>query len=104
MAKYVFVYKGGSMAATEQERHAAMTAWMQWFGTLGTAVVDAGNPFGPSKAVKATGAATDGASSALTGYSVLQADSLDAAATLAHACPILKSGGSVDVYETMNVM
>ena len=104
MTKYLLAYKGGGMPATEQERQAVMAAWGQWFGALGTAVVDGGNPFGKSRAVAATGARGDGASSSLTGYSVLQAESLDAAAKLAAGCPILKGGGTVDVYETINVM
>ena len=35
MARYVMVFKGGSMAPTEAEREAAMAAWGGWFGTLG---------------------------------------------------------------------
>ena len=103
MTKYLLAYKGGSIPASEQEQKAAMAAWGQWFGSLGTAVVDGGNPFGRSRAVAATGSRGDGAS-ALTGYSVLQAESLEAAASLAAGCPILKNGGTGDVYETINVM
>ena len=44
-----------------------------------------------------TGAATAG----LSGYSVLQADSLDAAAVLAKGCPVLEIGGTVEVYEAL---
>jgi hypothetical protein len=104
MANYLMAYKGGGMAATEGEREAAMAAWGNWFGTLGPAVVDAGNPFGPSAAVNGAGTVDHGASSGLTGYSVLQADSLDAASELAKGCPVLANGGSVDVYETIQVM
>ena len=103
MAKYVLVYKGGGMAETDAEREAAMAAWGSWFGTLGAAIVDAGNPFGGSTAVSANGSGGT-ASSALTGYTVLTADSLDGAAELAKGCPILSNGGSVEVYETIDVM
>ena len=44
------------------------------------------------------------AGSGLTGYSVFQADSLAAATELAKDCPVLQSGGAVDVYETHPVM
>jgi hypothetical protein len=104
MTKYLLAYKGGGTPASEQDRQAAMAAWGQWFGSLGAAVVDGGNPFGQSRAVSAGGGRGDGAGTALTGYSVLQAESLDAAAKMAAGCPILKSGGTVDVYETINVM
>jgi hypothetical protein len=105
MANYVLVYKGGGgMAQTDAEREAAMAAWGQWFTDLGQAVVEVGNPFGPSLSVTGGGAVSDGASSALTGYSVLAADSLGDAAEKAKSCPVLANGGSVEVYETIDVM
>jgi hypothetical protein len=103
MANYLLAYTGGGMAQTDAEREAAMAAWGQWFGTLGSAVVDAGNPVGASASVSAAG--SDGAArSGLTGYSVVAADSLDAATALVKGCPILADGGKVDVYETIPVM
>ena len=98
MAKYVFAYKGGRMAETEQEQQAAMQAWGAWFGELGSAVVDAGNPFNGSKAVGGDG--TPG----LTGYSIVTADNLDAASRLAEGSPVLANGGSVEVYEVLEIM
>jgi hypothetical protein len=104
MANYLLAYKGGGMAATDAEREGAMAAWGAWFGSLGSAVVDAGNPFGPSAAVSADGGVSDGAPSGLTGYSVVSADSLAAASELTKGCPIFAAGGGVDVYETIAVM
>jgi hypothetical protein len=96
MAKFVLAYRGGGMAETEAEQEAVMQAWMGWFGSLGDAVVDGGNPFGASASVGG-----GEAESALTGYSIIEAGSLDAATELAGGCPVLQSGGSVDVYEAM---
>jgi hypothetical protein len=99
MSNYLFAYRGGSMATTDEEREAAMAAWGAWFGQLGEAIVDPGNPFGPSTSV-----GNGSADAALSGYSVIKSDSLDAAAKLADGCPVLAHGGSVDVYETIPVM
>jgi hypothetical protein len=98
VANYMLAYKGGAMASTDAEREAAMAAWGKWFGELGPAIVDAGNPFGPSASLG------NGASSGLTGYSILTADSLDAATELAKGSPVLTHGGSVEVYETIPIM
>jgi hypothetical protein len=98
VGKYVLVYQGGEMAETEEAQQAAMAAWGAWFGSLGTAVVDGGAPFGASAAVGG-GASTPG----LTGYSVLEAESLDAAVQMAGSCPIVADGGTVDVYEAIDV-
>jgi hypothetical protein len=104
MPKYVLAYHGGSMAATEAEQAAAMAAWGAWFGTLGDAIVDGGNPTGASKTVTADGSTVDGGgANPLSGYSLVTATDLDAAVSLAKGCPILSSGGTVEVAETIEM-
>ena len=100
MAKFVYVYTGGQMADTPEAQEQAMQAWGAWFGTLGDKITDMGNPFGASATVK-SGGSSEGGASRLTGYSVVEAESLDEAAVKADGCPILQSGGNVEVYEAI---
>jgi hypothetical protein len=102
MGKYLYAYKGGGLAATEEEQAASMAAWQAWFGELGDAVVEIGAPFAGSAAVS-SGGSNGAAGSGLTGYSVVSAASLEDAATQARGCPIFSSGGSVDVYEAIEM-
>lgn len=102
MGKFVFAYRGGSAPTSEAEGAKVMEAWIAWFGTLGAAVIDGGNPFGASMAIAADGS-TKAATSGLSGYSVISADDLSAASTLAKGCPILAAGGSVEVFEAMDM-
>ena len=104
MANCVLVFKGGGMPETEEEGQQIMAAWGAWFGSLGEAVVDGGNPFAGSMTVEADGNATEGAASELTGYAILKADTLAAATDMAKSCPILASGGTIEVYETLPMM
>ena len=104
MANYVLLYRGGGMPETDAEREQVMAQWGQWYGQMGEAVVDGGNPFGPSATVSPDGAVKDGADSRLTGYTILKADSLSAANGMAKGCPVLTAGGTVEVYETFPVM
>jgi hypothetical protein len=104
LANYLLAYKGGGVPESDAERDAQMAAWGKWFQDLGEAVVDGGNPVGPSKLVSDGGAVSDGAPSGLTGYSVISAASLDAATELAKGCPVFAVGGGVEVYETFEVM
>jgi len=103
VAKYVFIYSGGSTNTTPEEQEQAMQAWMGWFGTLGSDVVEIGNPFGPSSTVSADGSARDGGASGLGGYSVIEAASLSDAASKAKGCPVLAGGGHVEIYEALAV-
>ena len=104
MGHYLLAYTGGDQPTSEEEGKAVMAAWIAWFGTLGAAVVDGGNPFGPSASIAPDGAVTIGGRAGLTGYSVITADSLDAAVALAKGCPQLSANGGVEVYETFDVM
>lgn len=104
MGNYLLAYRGGRMADTQAERDAQMAKWGAWFGELGDAVVDMGNPFAGSASVSSDGTVSDNAGSGLGGYSVLKADSLAVATELAKGSPVLSNGGSVDVYEAMAVM
>jgi hypothetical protein len=103
MGKYVLAYRGGGMGETAEEQEAAMTQWMNWFGGLGEAVVDAGSPFGPSASITQDGAVRDGGASALTGYSIIAADSMEDACAKAKGCPVLSSGGDIEVYESLPI-
>ena len=104
MANYVLVYSGGGMPETEAEQQAVLASWGRWYDGLGQAVVDGGNPFGPSSSVASDGTVSQSAPSALSGYTIISADSLDTATAHAKGCPILDSGGRVDVYETFQIM
>jgi hypothetical protein len=106
MANYLLLYSGGSAGTTPAEREKVMQAWGGWFGKLGDNIVDAGNPFAQHAKNVSGGAVHDGSVSTppATGYSILKADSLNAAADLAKGCPVLQSGGKITVYEITPAM
>jgi hypothetical protein len=103
MGKYVLAYKGGAMGTSEAEQQEAMTRWMNWFGSLGEAVLDGGSPFGPSSTIGSNGTISDGGASRLTGYSIIDAGNMAEACERAKGCPVLSSGGSLDVYEALSM-
>ena len=102
MGKYVLAYSGGgSMGESEEEQEAIMGQWMTWFASLAEAIVDGGAPFGPSATVASDGEVSEGGASALSGYSIISAESLHDAVEKAKGCPVLAGGGAVHVYETI---
>ena len=74
MAKYLFVYHGGGKGpTTPDEIKAVMDAWGAWFGSMGAAVVDGGNPVGLSSTVKPDGSlASGGGANPVSGYSLIE--------------------------------
>ena len=100
MTQFVFTYHDGAgMPETEEAVAAEMAAWEAWFGTLGDAVVDGGNPFGGTTGVASDGSVSEGGSSGLGGYSIVDAAVADAAVAMAKGCPILSDSGTVELAE-----
>ena len=104
MAKYLYVYHGGSMPNTPEEVKQVMDAWGAWMGSLGAALIDGGNPVGKSSTVHPDGSVTnDGGPNPSSGYSLIEASDLDDALEKAKRCPVLTSGGSIEVAEAIDM-
>ena len=104
MAKYALIYHGGGTPETEDEQAAVMAAWGAWMEGLGSALKDPGNAFGNSSTINSDGSVTaGGGANPASGYTLLEADSLDAALALAKGNPILQAGGSIEVAETIDM-
>ena len=106
MAKYLVLYRSKVSAAEQMEgaspedAQAGMEAWMQWAGKVGNAMVDMGSPL---QTVATVGGSSDGPY--IGGFSVLEADSSDAAQALVDGHPHLMSPGdpSIEVLEFLPV-
>lgn len=103
MPKFHFTYSGGSgeMPSEPEEIAAVMAEWEAWYGQLGESIVDGGNPFGARQTVGPDGSVSDGGPS--TGYTIVNATDLADATSKAKGCPVLGTGGSVEVSECMEM-
>lgn len=100
MPKYIFAYHGGAMPETEEETAKVMAAWTKWFEKLGPAIVDGGAPVGQSKTVTLTSVEDNGGANPVSGYTIIQAETTDAATEMAKGCPmVVEATGSVEVAE-----
>ena len=104
--KYLLVYYGGGMPEGVSAQARVMKQWATWYAKLGAAIVDGGNPFsGAVNKIKPGGIVAKGPiGQRASGYSIVEAVSLEAATKMAKGCPILRSGGEIAVYETFNAM
>ena len=103
MTKFLFIYHGGGMPDTPEEGAKVMQAWEDWLDDISDSIIDSGHPVGQSSTVMADDSVVDdGGANPATGYGLFEAASLDDALDLARNCPILASGGSVEVAETFD--
>jgi hypothetical protein len=106
MPKYLLLYRA-PVSATEQMADASpeaakagMEAWMTWMSKAGNAIVDPGSPVARATAVGADCASGD----SIGGYSILEADSLDALEGLLDGHPHLHlDGAAIEVHEFLPV-
>lgn len=104
MTKFLFVYHGGRRPETKEAQGKAMAAWGVWFGSMGKAVINGGNPVGKSWTVKDGGSVLkDGGPNPVSGYSLIEAKDYEGAVALAKGCPMLASGGSIEIAEVMDM-
>ena len=104
MAKYLFVYHGGKKPENDEEVAKVLDEWGKWFGSMGSAVVDGGNPVGMSSTVNGDGSVTNnGGANPASGYSLIEAADLDDAISKAKGCPILQADGSVELAEAFDM-
>jgi hypothetical protein len=100
MPRFIFAYHGGATPTTPAEQEATMSAWTAWFGDLGNAVVDGGNPVGMSRTVTKDAVTDNGGANPISGYSIVEAADQDAACDMARGCPMVRDGsGSVEVAQ-----
>lgn len=98
MPDFIFAYHGGGAPETPEAGAKAMEVWGAWYGAMGDAVVNPGAPVGMSKTVSSGGVADDGGANPLSGFTVVRADSIEAACQMAKGCPLVADGtGSVEV-------
>ena len=106
MAKFLFVYRGSGETMrnmTPQQREESMQKWGGWIGEGMQKgwMIDAGDGLTEEGRVVRAKAVTDGpfveAKELVGGFSIVQADTIDAAAQLAKGCPGLSNGGLVEV-------
>ena len=92
MATYLFAYRaprGYTPGSSE-----TVAAWTSWFDGMGDSLLSRGNGVSTRGTLGNCSAGSD-----LGGYSLVTADDLDGAMTLAAGCPFLQNGGGIEVGE-----
>jgi hypothetical protein len=103
MAQYVFVYLGGNHPSDPEEANKHFSKYMEWLASLGDSVISPTIPLKDTHTVSSDGSIRVGGSSAMSGFSIIEADSIEAALSIAQACPFLEIGGSLEVSELMQM-
>lgn len=100
MGRYALIFRGGATPETIEEGAEVAAACASWMNGLGDALIDMGNAFGQLTTIESDGSTIQEAGpKALSGYTLICADSHEPAVAMASGCPILRYGGSIEVAE-----
>ena len=103
MSQYVIVYLGGDQPASPEEGKQHMAKYKEWLASLGESVVSPANPFVNTSTIKPDGTVTSGSTTSMSGYTIIEAETIEAALSIAKACPFLDIGGSLEVSELVQM-
>ena len=96
MPDFVFTYRNPVGYTPTPETRAA---WAAWFDGMGQQLADLGKPAVARAALGNCGADR----TELGGYSVIQADDLESAMTIAKGCPHLNRNGGVEIGQLAEI-
>jgi hypothetical protein len=103
MPQYVLAYLGGNQPSSPEEGQQHFAKYQQWLASLGDSAVSPANPFKDTHTINPDGAVTTGSTTSMSGYTIIEADSMEAALEMAKACPFLEIGGSLEVSELVQM-
>jgi hypothetical protein len=103
MSQYIMTYLGGDQPSSPEEGKQHFSKYMDWLSSLGDSAVSPANPLKNTSTVNSDGTVTAGGMTSMSGFTIIEADSMEAALSIAKGCPFLDNGGSLEVSELMQM-
>lgn len=103
MAQYILVYVGGGQPSSPEEGKKHFAKYQEWLSSLGAAIVSPANPLKNTTTVNPDGSTSEGGKTTMSGYTIIESDSIETAIAAAKSCPFLDIGGSLEVSELMQM-
>ncbi len=103
MPQYCITYLGGDKPSSPEEGKQQMSKYMDWLSSLGNSAISPANPLQDTSTVNSDGSVTNGSKTSMSGFTIIEADSMEAALSIAKSCPFLEIGGSLEVSELIQM-
>jgi hypothetical protein len=100
MARFLVTYMGGGMPHDPELMAQAKAAFLAWAQQTGPALVD---PGAPVQTVATVAAGTPAEEVSVNGYSIIEADNVDAAKALLASHPFIGRGGTLQLSQALTV-
>lgn len=104
MPQYILTYHGGSKPASEEEGKKHMARYHAWLAELGSAAVVPMQPVLNMHVVSSEGVSDDASAHAMMGFTMIEAENMEAALEITKQCPTLEMDtATIAVAELMDM-
>ena len=103
MPQYMITYLGGDQPSTPEEGKQHFEKYKTWLASLGDSAISPANPLKNTNTVNPDDTVTTGSTTTMSGYTVIEAKSIEDALVMAKACPFLDISGSLEVSELIQM-
>lgn len=99
MTQYIIVYIGGNQPSTPEEGKQHFKKYQVWLSSLGDSAISPMNPLKNTSLIDPEGTVSNESITRISGYTIVEAQSMKEALEMAKSCPFLDIGGSLEVSE-----
>jgi len=103
MPQYLITYIGGNKPASPEEGKQHFAKYQEWLSSLGKSAVSPANPLKNTSTVKPDRSVSGGSMTSMSGFTIIEAGTMDTALSIAKQCPFLDIGGSLEVSELIQM-
>jgi hypothetical protein len=103
MPQYIITYLGGDQPSSPEEGKKHFSKYMDWLSSLGDSAISPANPLKNTNTVNPDGTVSNGGKTQMSGFTIVEADTMEAALLIAKGCPFLDIGGSLEVSELIQM-
>ena len=103
MPQYIITYLGTPKSSSPEDNQQHMSKYRAWLSSLGESAVSPAHPLKNTSTVNSDGSVTSGGTTTMSGFTIIEADSDEAALSIAKSCPYLDVGGTLEVSELMQM-
>ena len=83
MPQYMMTYLGGNPPSTPEEGQKHFAKYKEWLSSLGGAIISPANPIKDTHTITPDGAITATSTTAMFGYTIIEAETMSAATEMA---------------------
>lgn len=103
MAKFMITYLAGDQPDTAEQGQQHFAKYQAWLKSHASAMISPANPLKNTCLIQADGSVSQQSETGMSGFTLIEADSIEIALEIAQACPFLEINGRLEVSQIIDM-